>query len=153
MFRTELVEFHFATWLLQQIAASVLPLTWVFLTAPFRELLAKSLGYPIGRIADVIWTVVFIWGIGLVFGFSMGVLFAGVRKTGRLVWIAPCALYACLLVWELVNYPLQIVLLDMFAGTGENSWAVWLFTFPTVSSVLYAIGIVVAERTSVRGFR
>jgi hypothetical protein len=150
MFRTESHDSHFGAWVIQQIAAPALPLAWILLTARARELLVNSLGCPFGDIANLIWAVVFVWGSGLVLGFSVGVLFARAGVTGRLVWILPCVLYSCLFVWDVARFPLKMVLLGMFFGRGEEGWVVWLATFPTVSSILYAIGITLAERRSMQ---
>jgi hypothetical protein len=144
MFRTEVTDdFSFTPWLLQQVAALMIPVIWSLITADVPVILEIQLTYPIGKIGAILWYALFIWGIGLGLALLVSLLSTRASFTGRWVWVLPMFFFLLFFVGESIMTSAEQALSDFFytGPNGEGAWATALFTYPTAQAILYSLAM------------
>jgi hypothetical protein len=148
MFETQIQDSSFGGWLAQQILAVLVPAVWALATANLPTILVWRLGYPLGNIAETIWYVVFVWGIGFVLALLVQRLFPRAAATGRWVWPVPTLFFLLWFVGLAVMRSFRYALAAFFypGPNGEAWWGVAIITYPTCQCALYSFGMFFATR-------
>jgi hypothetical protein len=131
----------------QQLGALLIPLLWLLLTARVTDSLAHALGHPLGNIANVVWYVTFVWGIGLPIGYLITYFFPSAAAMGRWVWLLPSLGFCGCFIYDVVVYGFPATLSDFFSSeTGEDIWVVAIVTYPTFCAIAYSAGVILVRR-------
>lgn len=157
IFETEGTDgYSFASWLVQQIAALVLPpIAALFTAGPLAQHIADGPGYPLGPIGKALWYTFFVWGIGFYLGLLAYRLVPRAATTGRWVWVLPVAFFAFAFLSDTFRHSLPYAITEFInpGPNGEAWWALMGITYPACSAALYSLGIYFASRKAQRRSR
>ncbi len=99
------------------------------------------------RTAELAMTYLTYGFVGLVFGYVAQILVPRSYRCGGVwVWIAPSSLLAWGIVDDLMNHPSEVAGLFGFPHHHSEGLALALVTWPTVATLFFSIGVVLANR-------
>lgn len=154
MFGTELGrDDGFAPWLVQQIAAPLVPLLWALLTASVPPALGKYAGtytgQPLEIAIEIVWSFVLGWGWAFALAIAVRRVFPSASRSGKWVWVLPVLIFTAGFIWECTLFPFRQAISDAFyyGSAGEAALGFSLITFPTCSCIIYSLAMYFADRT------
>jgi hypothetical protein len=146
MFQTEIDEGgSFVSFALQQVAACILSVVWALLTTEIPWDLSSPGG---GNALEALSVIALSFGPAAMFGWAIQQSMPRVAASGRWIWLLPCLFGLALLLSSLHRASFMRELSGLFypEAQGEAWWAVMLFTYPTLGSLGYSLGIIFRAR-------
>jgi hypothetical protein len=146
----------FAAWLIQQIAAPLVPFVWALLTASVPPTLGRYAGTYVGQpleiAIEIVWYFVLGWGLAFALALVVRRVFPSASRSGRWVWVLPVLLFTAGFIWDctLFSFPQAASEFFYYGSAGEAALGFSLITFPTCSCLIYSLAIYLAEKKAAR---
>lgn len=140
MFQTEIREPSLGAFVGQQMGLLVGSLLWCLLTVSL-PIWFSDVTRPVGRILESL-SIIFLAGVPFFFlGRFVQYRFPGLALSGRWVWVLPALGFMAVLISSLTAG--HSAFSDLFSppGEGEAWWGVLIFTYPTLGSIGYSLGL------------
>jgi len=147
-FRTEIApDSGFLGWVIQQIAAPIPLVLWAALVYPLEAAVAPWL--QVSRNAfDLFLYLPIGWTLSFLLAIVVQRKLPGAVVSGRRIWVVPVFLLALGFCWDLAQFSLSSASAEFFypGPDGESAWAFMLMTCPTVSAIVYSLGMTWSAR-------
>lgn len=144
MFSTKIDrELAFPVWALQQVLVPVIVSVLAMSTASFLgTVFNRQDGRPMDPVPEALMSIIFFCGFAFLLAVLVRRIFPRAGATGKWIWVVPFSILVGGLVWDLARFPAQKVLAGFFYPSGEDAWAAYLLTFPTLACISYSLGTV-----------